>query len=47
MKSLRIIEDEHRAITAVIEGLRHLVAAIRDGAMAPDHALLGALFHYI
>ncbi|GMU72367.1 MAG: hemerythrin domain-containing protein [Burkholderiales bacterium] len=47
MKSLRIIEDEHRAITAVIEGLRHLVAAIRDGSMAPDHGLLGALFHYI
>ena len=47
MKSLRIIQDEHRAITSVIEGLRHLVAAIRERRMAPDHALLGALFHYI
>ncbi|MCC6870644.1 MAG: hemerythrin domain-containing protein [Burkholderiales bacterium] len=47
MKSLRIIQDEHRAITAVIEGLRHLVKAVRDGRMAPDHALFGAMFHYI
>ncbi len=47
MKAIRIIEDEHRAITAVIEGLRQLVAEIGAGRMAPDHALLGALFHYI
>jgi len=26
MKAIAIIQDEHRAITAVIEGLRHLVA---------------------
>lgn len=47
MKSLRIIQDEHRAITAVVEGLRHLVRAVSDGRMAPDHALFGAMFHYI
>jgi hemerythrin-like domain-containing protein len=47
MKAIAIIEDEHRAITAVIEGLRHLVAEIAAGRMAPDRALLGALFHYI
>ncbi len=47
MKAIAIIEDEHRAITAVLEGLRHLVAEIAAGRMAPDHALLGALFHYI
>ena len=47
MKAIAIIQDEHRAITAVVEGLRHLVAEIVAGRMAPDHALLGALFHYI
>jgi hemerythrin-like domain-containing protein len=47
MKAIGIIQDEHRAITAVIEGLRHLVAEIASGRTAPDHALLGALFHYI
>ncbi len=47
MKAIAIIQDEHRAITAVVEGLRHLVAEISAGRMAPDHALLGALFHYI
>jgi hemerythrin-like domain-containing protein len=47
MKAIAIIQDEHRAITAVVEGLRHLVAEIAAGRMTPDHALLGALFHYI
>jgi hemerythrin-like domain-containing protein len=47
MKAIAIIQDEHRAITAVVEALRHIVAEIDAGRMAPDHALLGALFHYI
>lgn len=47
MKAIAIIQDEHRAITAVIEGLRHLLAEIAAGRMAADHALLGAMFHYI
>ena len=47
MKAIAIIQDEHRAITAVVEALRHLVAEIGAGRIAPDHALLGALFHYI
>ena len=47
MKAITIIQDEHRAITAVVEALRHLVAEIGADRMAPDHALLGALFHYI
>ena len=47
MKAIAIIQDEHRAITAGVEGLRHLVAEIATGRMVPDHALLGALFHYI
>ena len=47
MKAIAIIQDEHRAITAVIEGLRHLVAGFAAGSIPPDHALLAALFHYI
>jgi len=47
MKAIGIIRDEHRAITAVIEGLRHVLAEVRDGRMAADQALLGAMFHYI
>ena len=47
MNAITIIQDEHRAITAVVEGLRHLVAEVGAGRMAPDHALFGAMFHYI
>ncbi len=47
MKAIAIIQDEHRAITAVVEGLRQVVAGIAAGRMAPDHTLLAALFHYI
>ena len=47
MKAITIIQDEHRAITAVIEGLRHLLEEIHAGGRAPDHALLRAIFHYI
>jgi hemerythrin-like domain-containing protein len=47
MKAIAIIQDEHRAITAVIEGLRHVLAEIARGALAPDHRLLGAMFGYI
>lgn len=47
MKAIAIIQDEHRAITAVIEALRNLMAEIDAGRMAPDHAVLAALFHYI
>lgn len=47
MKAIGIIEDEHRAITAVIEGLRHVVTEMVAGRMPADHALLGAMFHYI
>jgi branched-chain amino acid transport system ATP-binding protein len=47
MKAITIIQDEHRAITAVVEGLRHLVAEVGAGHMAADHQLFGAMFHYI
>jgi len=47
MKAIAIIQDEHRAITAVIEGLRHVLADVREGRAAPDHRLLRAMFDYI
>jgi hemerythrin-like domain-containing protein len=47
MKAIAIIQDEHRAITAVVEALRHIIAEIGAGRMVPDHATLGALFDYI
>ena len=47
MKAIAIIQDEHRAITAVIEGLRHVLAEVQAGRMAADQGLIGAMFHYI
>lgn len=47
MKAITIIQDEHRAITAVVEGLRHVVEDLVAGRSAPDHALLRAMFDYI
>jgi branched-chain amino acid transport system ATP-binding protein len=47
MKAIAIIQDEHRAITAVIEGLRHVLADVKAGRAAPDHRLLRAMFDYI
>ncbi len=47
MKSIRIIQDEHRSITAVIEGLRQVLAEVAAGHAAPDFDLLSAMFRYI
>jgi hemerythrin-like domain-containing protein len=47
MKSIQIIQDEHRSITAVIEGLRHIMAEVSSGGAAPDFELLSAMFRYI
>lgn len=47
MKTIQIIQDEHRSITAVIEGLRHVLADIDAGRMAPEFDLLDAMFRYI
>ncbi len=45
-EAIRIIEDEHLAISTVLYALRHLVRAMRDGAAA-DFALLHAILDYI
>jgi len=47
MQSIRIIQDEHRSLSAVLHGMRHLVHQIRDKGAKPDFDLLGAMIYYI
>ena len=47
MKSIAIIQDEHRSITAVIEGLRRVLVDVSAGRKAPDFDLLFAMLRYI
>jgi hemerythrin-like domain-containing protein len=47
MNAIRIIEDEHRSLAAVLHGLSYLVREIRLRGAAPDFELLGAMLHYI
>ena len=46
-QSLDIIHDEHRALAAMLSGLRTLVAAIEGGRLRPDFGLLEAMIRYI
>lgn len=47
MNAIRIIEDEHRSLAAVLHGLLYLVREIRLRDATPDFELLGAMLHYI
>ena len=47
MRSIAIIQDEHRSLGAVLHGMRNLVRQIRDKGAAPDFELLGAMIYYI
>ena len=47
MKSIQIIQDEHRSITAVVEGMRQVLAEISARRIAPDFELLDAMLRYI
>jgi hemerythrin-like domain-containing protein len=47
MQAIRIIQDEHRALAAVLHGMGYLVREIRDGRAKPDFAVLGAMIYYI
>jgi hemerythrin-like domain-containing protein len=46
-QTIRIIQKEHRLITAVVEGIAHVGRAIGEGRLAPDFALLHAMVDYI
>jgi hemerythrin-like domain-containing protein len=47
MQSIRMIQDEHRSLSAVLHGMRYLVHEIRDKGATPDFELLGAMIYYI
>jgi hemerythrin-like domain-containing protein len=45
--ALNIIRSEHRALAAVIHGLRYLVEQVDKGGPAPDLKVFRAMLHYI
>ena len=47
MQAIRIIRNEHRSLSAVLNGMLHLVREIRDRGARPDFHLLGAMIYYI
>jgi len=47
MQAIRIIQDEHRALAAVLHGMRYLVREIRDRGASPRFDVLGAMVYYI
>jgi len=47
MRALRVIEDEHRSLAAVLHGLLYIVREIRLRGAEPDFELLGAMLFYI
>jgi hemerythrin-like domain-containing protein len=47
MQAIRIIKDEHRALSAVLHGMLYLVHEIRDHDAKPDFKLFGAMVYYI
>jgi hemerythrin-like domain-containing protein len=46
-QAIRIIEDEHRSLAAVLSGLCTVAQEVRAGRMTPDPALLQAMVDYI
>jgi len=45
--AIRIIEDEHRSLAAVLNGLCQVARQAREGQAGPDRALLHAMIDYI
>ncbi len=46
-EAIRIIQDEHRSLAAVLNGLCEVAREVREGRMAPDPALLRAMVGYL
>ena len=46
-QALRIIEDEHRSVAAVLGGLQAVVEEVTEGRLAEDPALLAAMVGYV
>src|SRR5262245_15751200 len=47
MEAIRIIQDEQRALAAVLHGMRYLVNEIRERGAPPMFDVLGAMISYI
>lgn len=45
--AIRIIEDEHRSLAAVLNGLCTVVQEVEAGRLSPDPALLQAMIDYV
>lgn len=46
-KAVQTIRDEHRSISAVLHGLRHLAKLMVDAPVRPDFAVFHAMIRYI
>ena len=46
-RAIRILREEHRSISAVLHGLRHLAAVAGDGRVRPDFSVFRAMIRYI
>lgn len=47
MEALRIIEDEHQSLAAILHAVRYMLKEIGKGKLAPDFRLLRAMVHYL
>src|SRR5262245_3522001 len=47
MQAIRIIEQEHRSLAAVLHALLFVMREIRYGGTEPDFGFLNAMLHYI
>lgn len=46
-KAIRILRDEHRSISAVLQGLQQLARMALNAAVQPEFAVFRAMIHYI
>ena len=47
MEALRIIEDEHQSLAAILHAIRYMLKEIGGGRLEPDFKLLRAMVHYL
>ncbi len=47
MEALRIIEDEHQSLAAILHAIRYMLKEIAAGNLQPDFRLLRAMVHYL
>lgn len=47
MEALRIIQDEHQSLAAILHAVRYMLKEIGGGRLEPDFKLLRAMVHYL